>query len=221
MNDIKNSLKVIYQYRMDYLKVPLLLTIAQAFAILPFIYYFFFFILRIAGVPGITDSNLGELFSSPIAVIMLIVLVLLILLFVYYELGFFILMAIYQLRGEAYTVLKILQRLNSKAKYFFSFQAIYFLVYFFLLLPIAGLSLPLTITENLHLPHFITDELMKNTTGIWLYFIAISIIFYISARLVFALPYFIEDKSLKINANAFKEKYRWYHNQFSCQSNST
>lgn len=116
MNDIKNSLKVIYQYRMDYLKVPLLLTIAQAFAILPFIYYFFFFILRIAGVPGITDSNLGELFSSPIAVIMLIVLVLLILLFVYYELGFFILMAIYQLRGEAYTVLKILQRLNSKAK---------------------------------------------------------------------------------------------------------
>ncbi len=114
MNDIKNSLKVIYQYRMDYLKVTLLLTIAQAFAILPFIYYFFFFILRIAGVPGITDSNLGDIFSSPIAVIMLIVLVLLILLFVYYELGFFILMAIYQLRGEAYTVLKILQRLNSK-----------------------------------------------------------------------------------------------------------
>ncbi|MBC1486224.1 glycerophosphodiester phosphodiesterase [Listeria seeligeri] len=208
MNDIKNSLKVIYQYQMDYLKVTLLLTIAQAFVIPPFIYYFFFFILRIAGVPGITDSNLGELFSSPIVVIMLIILVLLILLFVYYELGFFILMAIYQLRGEAYNVLKILQRLNSKAKYFISFQAIYFLVYFFLLLPIAGLSLPLTITENLYLPHFITDELMKSTTGMWLYFIAISIIFYISARLVFALPYFIEDKSLKING-AIKKSWKF------------
>ncbi|PZG33177.1 glycerophosphodiester phosphodiesterase [Listeria ivanovii] len=208
MNDIKNSLKVIYQHRMDYLKVTLLLTTVQSFVIPPFIYYFFFFILRIAGVPGITDSNLGDIFSSPIAVIMLIVLVLLILLFVYYELGFFILMAIYQLRGEDYTILKILQRLNSKAKYFISFQAIYFLVYFFLLLPIAGLSLPLTITEDLYLPHFITDELMKSTGGMWLYFIAISIIFYISARLVFALPYFIEDKSLKINT-AIKKSWQF------------
>ncbi|MDT0015929.1 glycerophosphodiester phosphodiesterase [Listeria swaminathanii] len=199
MNDLKDSFKVLYQFKTDYLKVTLLLTILQAFVIGPFIYYFFFFILRIIGVPGITDANLGEVFSSPVAIVMLLILALLILLFVYYELGFFIMMAIYQLRGESYTVFKIIQRLNVKAKYFLSYQAIYFLLYFFLLLPIAGLSLPITITENLYLPHFITDELMKTTTGTWLYVIAIALIFYISARLVFALPYFIEDKSLKIN----------------------
>ncbi|HFL0579510.1 TPA: glycerophosphoryl diester phosphodiesterase membrane domain-containing protein, partial [Listeria monocytogenes] len=199
MSDLKDSFKVLYQFKTDYLKVTLLLTILQAFVIGPFIYYFFFFILRIIGVPGITDANLGEVFSSPVAVVMLLILALLVLLFVYYELGFFIMMAIYQLRGESYTVLKIIQRLNLKAKYFLSYQAIYFLLYFFLLLPIAGLSLPITITENLYLPHFITDELMKTTTGTWLYVIAIAIIFYISARLVFALPYFIEDKSLKIS----------------------
>ncbi|MBC1543129.1 glycerophosphoryl diester phosphodiesterase membrane domain-containing protein [Listeria cossartiae] len=199
MSDLKDSFKVLYQFKTDYLKVTLLLTILQAFVIGPFIYYFFFFILRIIGVPGITDANLGEVFSSPVAVVMLLILALLILLFVYYELGFFIMMAIYQLRGESYTVLKIIQRLNLKAKYFLSYQAIYFLLYFFLLLPIAGLSLPITITENLYLPHFITDELMKTTTGTWLYVIAIALIFYISARLVFALPYFIENKSLKIS----------------------
>ncbi|MBC2001323.1 glycerophosphoryl diester phosphodiesterase membrane domain-containing protein [Listeria marthii] len=199
MNDLKASFKVLYQFKTDYLKVTLLLTILQAFVIGPFIYYFFFFILRVIGVPGITDANLGEVFSSPVAVVMLLVLALLILLFVYYELGFFIMMAIYQLRGESYTVFKIIQRLNVKAKYFLSYQAIYFLLYFFLLLPIAGLSLPITITENLYLPHFITDELMKTTMGTWLYAIAIALIFYISARLVFALPYFIEDKSLKIS----------------------
>ncbi|MBC1567869.1 glycerophosphodiester phosphodiesterase [Listeria sp. FSL L7-1425] len=199
MKDLKDSFKVLYQFKTDYLKVTLLLTILQAFVIGPFIYYFFFFILRVIGVPGITDANLGEVFSSPVAVVMLLILALLILLFVYYELGFFIMMAIYQLRGESYTVLKIIQRLNRKAKYFLSYQAIYFLLYFFLLLPIAGLSLPITITENLYLPHFITDELMKTTTGTWLYVIAIALIFYISARLVFALPYFIEDKSLKIS----------------------
>ncbi|HAA8178737.1 TPA_asm: glycerophosphodiester phosphodiesterase, partial [Listeria monocytogenes] len=199
MKDLKDSFKVLYQFKTDYLKVTLLLTILQAFVIGPFIYYFFFFILRVIGVPGITDANLGEVFSSPVAIIMLLILALLILLFVYYELGFFIMMAIYQLRGESYTFFKIIQRLNVKAKYFLSYQAIYFLLYFFLLLPIAGLSLPITITENLYLPHFITDELMKTTTGTWLYVIAIAIIFYISARLVFALPYFIEDKSLKIS----------------------
>ncbi|MBF2535566.1 glycerophosphoryl diester phosphodiesterase membrane domain-containing protein [Listeria marthii] len=199
MNDLKASFKVLYQFKTDYLKVTLLLTILQAFVIGPFIYYFFFFILRVIGVPGITDANLGEVFSSPVAVVMLLILALLILLFVYYELGFFIMMAIYQLRGENYTVFKIIQRLNVKAKYFLSYQAIYFLLYFFLLLPIAGLSLPITITENLYLPHFITDELMKTTMGTWLYVIAIALIFYISARLVFALPYFIEDKSLKIS----------------------
>ncbi|EAC8433209.1 glycerophosphodiester phosphodiesterase [Listeria monocytogenes] len=199
MKDLKDSFKVLYQFKTDYLKVTLLLTILQAFVIGPFIYYFFFFILRIIGVPGITDANLGEIFSSPIAIILLLVLALLILLFVYYELGFFILMAIYQLRGENYTVFKIIQRLHVKAKYFLSYQAIYFLLYFFLLLPIAGLSLPISITENLYLPHFITDELMKTTAGMWFYVITITIIFYISARLVFALPYFIEDKSLKIS----------------------
>ncbi|CAK20004.1 glycerophosphodiester phosphodiesterase [Listeria welshimeri] len=199
MSDLKESLKVMYQFKTDYLKVTLLLTILQAFVIGPFIYYFFFFILRVIGVPGITDANLGEIISSPVAVIMLLILALLILMFVYYELGFFIMMAIYQLRGESYTVFKIIQRLNVKAKYFLSYQAVYFLLYFFLLLPIAGLSLPITITENLYLPHFITDELMKTSTGTWLYVIAMAIIFYISARLVFALPYFIEDKSIKIN----------------------
>ncbi|EAG2312973.1 glycerophosphodiester phosphodiesterase [Listeria monocytogenes] len=199
MNDLKDSLKVLYQFKADYLKVTLLLTILQAFVIGPFIYYFFFFILRVIGVPGITDANLGEIFSSPVAIILLLVLALFILLFVYYELGFFILMAIYQLRGENYTVFKIIQRLHVKAKYFLSYQAIYFLLYFFLLLPIAGLSLPSSITENLYLPHFITDELMKTTVGMWFYVITIAIIFYISARLVFALPYFIEDKSLKIS----------------------
>ncbi|MBC1288171.1 glycerophosphodiester phosphodiesterase [Listeria welshimeri] len=199
MSDLKESLKVMYQFKTDYLKVTLLVTILQAFVIGPFIYYFFFFILRVIGVPGITDANLGEIISSPVAVIMLLILALLILMFVYYELGFFIMMAIYQLRGESYTVFKIIQRLNVKAKYFLSYQAVYFLLYFFLLLPIAGLSLPITITENLYLPHFITDELMKTSTGTWLYVIAMAIIFYISARLVFALPYFIEDKSIKIN----------------------
>ncbi|ENL9790895.1 glycerophosphodiester phosphodiesterase [Listeria monocytogenes] len=204
MKDLKDSFKVLYQFKTDYLKVTLLLTILQAFVIGPFIYYFFFFILRIIGVPGITDANLGEIFSSPIAIILLLVLALLILLFVYYELGFFILMAIYQLRGENYTVFKIIQRLHVKAKYFLSYQAIYFLLYFFLLLPIAGLSLPISITVNLYLPHFITDELMKTTAGMWFYVITIAIIFYISARLVFALPYFIEDKSLKISGAILK-----------------
>ncbi|MBF2397778.1 glycerophosphodiester phosphodiesterase [Listeria marthii] len=212
MNDLKASFKVLYQFKTDYLKVTLLLTILQAFVIGPFIYYFFFFILRVIGVPGITDANLGEVFSSPVAVIMLLVLALLILLFVYYELGFFIMMAIYQLRGENYTVFKIIQRLNVKAKYFLSYQAIYFLLYFFLLLPIAGLSLPITITENLYLPHFITDELMKTTMGTWLYAIAIALIFYISARLVFALPYFIEDKSLKISG-AIRKSWKYPQKQ--------
>ncbi|MBF2626621.1 glycerophosphoryl diester phosphodiesterase membrane domain-containing protein [Listeria marthii] len=212
MNDLKASFKVLYQFKTDYLKVTLLLTILQAFVIGPFIYYFFFFILRVIGVPGITDANLGEVFSSPVAVVMLLILALLILLFVYYELGFFIMMAIYQLRGENYTVFKIIQRLNVKAKYFLSYQAIYFLLYFFLLLPIAGLSLPITITENLYLPHFITDELMKTTMGTWLYAIAIALIFYISARLVFALPYFIEDKSLKISG-AIRKSWKYPQKQ--------
>ncbi|MBF2516142.1 glycerophosphoryl diester phosphodiesterase membrane domain-containing protein [Listeria marthii] len=212
MNDLKASFKVLYQFKTDYLKVTLLLTILQAFVIGPFIYYFFFFILRVIGVPGITDANLGEVFSSPVAVVMLLILALLNLLFVYYELGFFIMMAIYQLRGENYTVFKIIQRLNVKAKYFLSYQAIYFLLYFFLLLPIAGLSLPITITENLYLPHFITDELMKTTMGTWLYVIAIALIFYISARLVFALPYFIEDKSLKISG-AIRKSWKYPQKQ--------
>lgn len=45
MNDLKDIFKVLYQFKTDYLKVTLLLTILQAFVMGPFIYYFFFFIL--------------------------------------------------------------------------------------------------------------------------------------------------------------------------------
>lgn len=43
MKDLKDSFKVLYQFKTDYLKVTLLLTILQAFVIGPFIISFSLF----------------------------------------------------------------------------------------------------------------------------------------------------------------------------------
>lgn len=198
MGDILYSFNNMRRNLSIYLKWISIFSLVQIAILLPLFSYFFFLILHLAGVQSLNDTNLFDIFGMPVILSLLIVLVLAFLFIFYYEIGIFILLAHNIQNQIPFTLRSILKTLTKKARYMLSLQVFYFLIYFFLLMPIAGLILPATLTENLYLPHFIIDELMKSWQGAALYIGVFLLVFYLSMRLLYALPFFIIEKELTI-----------------------
>lgn len=53
-------------------------------------------------------------------------------------------------------------------------------------------------TENLRIPNFITDELAKSTSGMLLYLGVLVVLFYLSMRLIYTVPFFVIETNLTI-----------------------
>ncbi|WP_217582355.1 glycerophosphoryl diester phosphodiesterase membrane domain-containing protein, partial [Lysinibacillus sp. GbtcB16] len=64
-----------------------------------------------------------------------------------------------------YRFFSIWQQLNRKVVYLFSDQVLILNVYLALLMPLASYMLPLTLTQSISLPHFLTEEIMSSRTG--------------------------------------------------------
>lgn len=54
---------------------------------------------------------------------------------------------------------------KSEGCLFFSVQVLFLIVYLALLMPLASFMLPLTLTQSISLPHFLTEEIMSSRTG--------------------------------------------------------
>lgn len=180
----------IYYYRVDYIRAFVTIRLFQLLIVLPLLSLLFTFLLDFIGVQSITEQNLGQLFSHPLALVLLSFIGLIVLLFVYYEMGLLMLLAYHQQRGIPYTLYGLWKRLNQKVLYFISFETLLFAVYLLLVIPLISSVLPLSITQNLQIPHFIVDELLSSTKGKIVYFTTITAIFLIGARFIFMLPFF-------------------------------
>lgn len=180
----------IYYYRVDYIRTFAAIRLFQLFIVLPLISLLFSLILDFMGVQSITEQNLLQLVTHPLGLVLLAFIVLIILLFVYYEMGFLMLLAYHQQRAIPYSLYGLWKRLNQKVLYFISFETLLFAVYLLLVIPLISSVLPLSITQNLQIPHFIVDELLSSAKGKFLYFAAITIILLIGTRLIFMLPFF-------------------------------
>lgn len=195
---IKASLHNVYNNLAEYLKSILVLQAIGFIITAPVITFIFHRLLKRLGLSSITENDFTEIFKSPITIIILLILILVFLFFVYYEVGYYFLLAHYQNTEKNYTFRGIIKALNKKAKYFLSFQAIYFFIYFLLILPLASLGLNAGLIEGIRIPNFITDELLKNQYGMVVYILFIILIIYLSLRLIYAVPFFVIEKDITI-----------------------
>ncbi|EUJ30874.1 glycerophosphoryl diester phosphodiesterase family protein [Listeria cornellensis FSL F6-0969] len=85
----------------------------------------------------------------------------------------------------------ILRKILRQSKYLLSYQFIIFLLYFVLIVPIAGMGLHSELTDGIYIPNFIVNELLKSTSGAILYFSFIAVVIYINIRLLFSLAIFL------------------------------
>ncbi len=161
---------------------------------LPLVSFLFYMLLHTAGLVSITNTNIVQLFASPLAIVVLTILLFLLTFFVFYEFGYYFLVAKYQRSGEDFTFRTILKELNAKVPKFFSIHFIVFTIYLGLLLPIASLGMSTSWTEALQIPHFITDELANTMSGKILLGIGLLVVFYLNARFIFTVLYFSTER---------------------------
>lgn len=205
---MRQAVHNIYVYRFDYVQVFALIRIFQFLLMIPLTSIVLKLMLRVTGFTHITEQNWQSFVTHPFVMIMICLLILLFLLFVYYEMGFLFLMAFHQQRGLRYRFLPLWQQLNRKVVYFFSVQVLFLIVYLALLMPLASFMLPLTLTQSISLPHFLTEEIMSSRAGRLAYAAVASIIVMIGIRSILTLPIFTIQPNISI-LRSFKQSWRF------------
>ncbi|MEQ6048231.1 glycerophosphodiester phosphodiesterase [Lysinibacillus capsici] len=205
---MRQAVHNIFVYRFDYVQVFALIRIFQFLLMIPVTSIVLKLMLRVTGFTHITEQNWQSFLTHPFVMIMICLLILLFLLFVYYEMGFLFLMAFHQQRGLRYRFLPLWQQLNRKVVYFFSVQVLFLIVYLALLMPLASFMLPLTLTQSISLPHFLTEEIMSSRAGRLAYAAVASIIVMIGIRSILTLPIFTIQPNISI-LRSFKQSWRF------------
>ncbi len=205
---MRQAVHNIYVYRLDYVQVFALIRIFQFLLMIPVTSIVLKLMLRVTGFTHITEQNWQSFVAHPFVIMMICLLILLFLLFVYYEMGFLFLMAFHQQRGMRYRFLPLWQQLNRKVVYFFSIQVLFLIVYLALLMPLASFMLPLTLTQSISLPHFLTEEIMNSRAGRLAYATVASILVMIGIRSILTLPIFTIQPNISI-LRSFKQSWRF------------
>lgn len=210
MDRIKRVIQLIfrnlYYYRVDYIRTFAILRIVQAFILLPIIWLITAVVMDITGVQVITQDSILYLLTNPFALFGIGIILFIGIVFIYYELGFLILLAYYQQRGIPYTWKELLKRLNQKVVYFISLQTLLIAVYLLLLIPLISSFLPVSLIQNINIPSFIIDELLNSRNGTFLYVVLIIILSFIGLRFIFTWPFFTVYQEVSI-VEALKMKF--------------
>lgn len=198
VKNIKNVLSHLQQHFIVYVQSILLLRVIQVVVALPMISYLFMQILRVTGLSSITENTVFEVFRHPLGLLALALLAIVVIFFIYYEQAYYFILAFFQRTGESYDFKKVIRKLNRKARFFLSLQSVLFLFYFILILPIASLGMSPGLAKNLYIPHFIVEELVKFPGGMQLYLFSLVIVFYLSLRLLYVIPFFVVEEEMTI-----------------------
>ncbi|WP_271495721.1 glycerophosphodiester phosphodiesterase [Enterococcus sp. 5H] len=185
-------------YKENYLKSFLVLGAIRILLVMPILTFLFYKVLEVSEIQGITETTIISVLSKPLSLLLLFVVMIVSLFFIYCEVGYLFLLSRLQMSEERISFKQILILLGKKAFYFLSYQLLFFFVYFILILPIALFGLNPTTTQSLRVPHFITDELMKSSIGTFIYIFVLLLIFYISMKLLYTVPFFVLDQKMTI-----------------------
>lgn len=196
-----------------YFQSVFFLRLLQVIVVLPLLSYLFIQVLKVTGLTSITESNLMIAIQNPLALVVIALIGLITVFFIYYEQAYYVVLAYLQRSHQDYHLRTVLRKIHRKARYFLSFQSLLFLLYFVLILPIASLGMSAGLADNLYLPHFIGDELVKSTQGFFIYFGSLLVLFYLSLRLIYTVIFFVIEEELSI-FGAIKKS--WQYTKGKC-----
>ena len=150
-----------------------------------------------AGINNVTQTNFYNILFHPVSLITLIVYILIMAFIMFFEFSFIVFMIYGKFNNKNYSVRTILNKSFNSMKSLIGKQFIFFLAYFITMIPIQNLGLNSVLTQDLYIPKFITEELLKTSSNAIIFLVAMLILIYINFRLFFVIPLtIISRKSL-------------------------
>ncbi|WP_086330332.1 glycerophosphoryl diester phosphodiesterase membrane domain-containing protein [Candidatus Enterococcus mansonii] len=217
MNYLKNSIKNMIDFfagTSAYFRDVLLMHGFMLFVLLPLLASSTRFILKQGNIEYLSYDTLPTIFAKHPGVLIALILVLLaIVVAVFFEFTFLLLSIFFIKKKEPISLTNLLKGTILQLKKLRFSTILFFLFYFFLVLPLSGLGFHSDLLAKIKIPAFIMDFIFANrVTIIGLVLLGYLFFFYLSIRLIFALPEMIlRDVSFR---QAIKESWESTKNHF-------
>lgn len=217
MTYIKNSFKNLLEFfagTSAYFRDVLLMHGFMLFILLPFLASITRFILRQGKIDYLSYDTIPLIFAKHPGVLIALILVLLAMVIaVFFEFTFLLLSIFFIKKKKPISLSNLLKGTILQLKKIRFSTVLFFLFYFFLVLPLSGLGFNSDLLAKIKIPAFIMDFIFANrVTIIALVIVGYIILFYLSIRLIFALPEMIlRDVPFKL---AVKESWLSTRKQF-------
>ena len=144
--------------------------------------------LTLAGEEHLDKNNILSILINPYSFVILNILILIVAFFMFIEFSILTFTIYGQLTDRQYSFKNILNNAWKKTKNLAGFQTLFFIVYFLITIPTINLGVKSVIAKNLFIPKFISNEIMKTTSGFIIWGLIMLMLAYINLRLIFTLP---------------------------------
>ncbi|ALS00466.1 glycerophosphodiester phosphodiesterase [Enterococcus silesiacus] len=217
MKYLKNSVKNMIDFfagTSAYLRDVLLMHGFMLFVLLPLLASSTRFILKQGKINYLSYDTLPIIFAKhPGVLIALIIVLVAIVICVFFEFTFLLLSIFFIKKRQSISLTNLLRGTLLQLKKIRFSTILFFLFYFFLVLPLSGLGFNSDLLAKIKIPAFIMDFIFANrVTIIALVALSYLLFFYLSIRLIFALPEMIlRDVPFR---QAVKESWRSTKNHF-------
>lgn len=193
MSYLKNSFVNTFDFlkgSMSYFRDVLLLHGFMLFVLLPALASLTKFILKSGNIPYLSFDNLPIIFAKhPFVLIALILVLLLIMTATFFEFTFLLLSVFFIKKREPIRLSLLLKGSILQLKKIRFSTIVFFLFYFFLIVPLSGLSFNSDLLSKIKIPAFILDFIFTNRVMV-IASVLVGYLFliYLSIRLIFGLP---------------------------------
>ncbi|MHC5227527.1 glycerophosphoryl diester phosphodiesterase membrane domain-containing protein [Enterococcus sp. LJL99] len=204
MNFIKNSWKNMVNFfrgTIAYFRDVLLMHGFMLFILLPFLASCTRYILKRGQIDYLSYETIPMIFSKhPAILIALVLIIILLLTAVFFEFTFLLLSVYFIKKKRTISLALLLKGTLLQLKKIRLSTVLFFLFYFFLILPISGLGFNSDILAKIKIPAFIMDFIFENRVAIIALVVALYLLFfYLAIRMIFVLPEMIlKDFSLRV-----------------------
>lgn len=189
------ALQIIGKHFGAYLAAVIVLQGLIVLLVVPFIARLFNVLLEQTGVSSITTLDVFDVIANPVADLLLLTIALLGGFFVYLELATLLVIAHRHQRRTPVTPRLVISDLQASTSKLLLPSSLLLVPYFFVVLPLGNIGLGAVLTQGIRIPNFISGELLKSTSGAWLYFIVLAIVLYVNVRLVFTISVFVSSEA--------------------------
>ena len=180
-------LKNINRYKFTYISIAAIIQFILICA-LWIISKIFLLALTLAGEEHLDKNNILSILTNPYSFVILNILILIVAFFMFVEFSILTFTIYGQLTDRQYSFKNILNNAWKKTKNLAGFQTLFFIFYFLITIPTINLGVKSVIAKNLFIPKFISNEIMKTTSGFIIWGLIMLMLAYINLRLIFTLP---------------------------------